>query len=61
MTPLTILHAAFLGSGNSSSMELFLPIAASMFVKFKQKLLQPYRDFWHEGFMVRNTVKTGQS
>ena len=55
---------------------LFPPIAALMFVKFKQNLWEFYRDswslslskicksiietFWDEVFMVRNTVKNGQ-
>ena len=53
MTPLLILLAAvFLGTGKCSR-ELLLPIAASMFVKFKSVI----EIFWDEDFMVRNTVK----
>ena len=62
MTPLPILIAAvFLGTGNCSFRNVhgsfFPPIAASMFVKFKSVI----EIFWDEDFMVRNTVKKGQS
>ena len=43
------------------SRELFPPIAAPMIVKFKRNLYERYRDILDQVFMVRKTVKTGQS
>ena len=43
------------------SREPFLSITASMFVKFKQNLWERHQDILDGVFMVRNTVKTGQS
>ena len=57
MTPLLILLAAVFLSTGKCSRELFPPIAASMFVKFKSVI----EIFWDEDFMVRNTVKKRQS
>ena len=45
------------------SQELFPPIATSMFVTFKRNLIceRVIEIFWDEVFMVRYTVKDGQS
>ena len=62
MTLLPILLAAvYLGTGiffENHSRELFPPIAASRFVKFCKSVIEI---FWDKDFVVRNTVKNGQS
>ena len=61
MTPLSISSRYWELFFQNRSRELFLSITASMFVEFKQNLWERYRDILDGVFMVRNTVKTGQS
>ena len=44
MTPLSMLLAAVFPGTEKSLQELFPPIAASMFVKFKHNLCEHHRD-----------------
>ena len=62
---LAVLAAVYLGTGNCYSKivqgSFFPPIAASMFVNLSEICKSVIEIFWDDIFMVRNTVKNGQS